>query len=272
MESVDYHHPPGAVHAPSYGQGRGLLSPSSADAGKSSVDEGGNSGFSGVYAAFGGQAAPGMAADANCWGREEAPKPLKKIPVYQDMLKLQEKLEADVLALENKIYEMEGNYLAATADVGNMIRGWEGYTSSATKARRPAAKATGGSSIDQERLFSLTSTTSRASRELNSLTCAEEAEKPVLGASGGGGGWNNSAASQVSNSRNSACSGSATKSTKRPPSRTGGGGVSNSSKGAAAGRHSSGAAAAAVGGSKASCANSAAADAAGSGSACHGRM
>ncbi|KAL8432147.1 hypothetical protein ACSSS7_004759 [Eimeria intestinalis] len=75
------------------------------------------------------QGAPptGMQQEGDGWHREDGLKGPKKQPVYQEMLKLQEKLESDVLMLENKIYEMEGNYLAATADVGNMLKGWEGY-------------------------------------------------------------------------------------------------------------------------------------------------
>lgn len=68
------------------------------------------------------------------WKRPEMTgKPAKRQAVYQEMVKLYEKLEADVQLLENKIYDMEGNYLAATADVGNMIRGWDGYICKCTK-------------------------------------------------------------------------------------------------------------------------------------------
>ncbi|XP_022588580.2 chromatin modification-related protein MEAF6 [Cyclospora cayetanensis] len=184
------------------------------------------------------------------------------------MLKLHEKLESDVLLLENKIYEMEGNYLAATADVGNMIKGWEGYISSATKTRRPAAKAAGSASSNQERLFSLTSTTSRASRELSTWASVEDSERQLMGSSGGKG-WNNGAASQVSNSRNSACS-TNVKCAKKPPSRTGS--SSNASKGISGGRHSSGTGGGSTSAvSQKACGGAVTGDAP-IGSACHGRM
>lgn len=51
----------------------------------------------------------------------------QKLSVLQEMQALQTKLETDIQHQETKIYEMEGDYLAATADVGNMIKGWEGY-------------------------------------------------------------------------------------------------------------------------------------------------
>lgn len=73
------------------------------------------------------QSAIPLQSDASAWQREEGLKVSKRQPVYQEMVKLHEKLESDILLLENKIYEMEGNYLAATADVGNMLKGWEGY-------------------------------------------------------------------------------------------------------------------------------------------------
>ncbi|KAL8270186.1 hypothetical protein Esti_005861 [Eimeria stiedai] len=215
------------------------------------------------------QGPPALQQDVNSWHREDGLKVPKKQPVYQEMLKLQEKLESDVMLLENKIYEMEGNYLAATADVGNMLKGWEGYISSATKTRRPAAKATGGASSNQERLFSLTSTTSRASRELSTWVNLDESERQMIGSTAGGKGWNNGAASQVSNSRNSACS-TNVKCAKRPSSRTCS--SSSSSKTLSGGRHSGGSVGSSAGstGQKA-CAGSSVGDASVA-SACHGRM
>ncbi|KAL8434550.1 hypothetical protein Efla_000066 [Eimeria flavescens] len=212
---------------------------------------------------------PAMQQEVNAWHREDGIKLPRRQPVYQEMLKLQEKLESDVSLLENKIYEMEGNYLAATADAGNMLRGWEGYISSATKTRRPAAKTAGGMSSNQERLFSLTSTTSLASRELSTWVNLEEPERQMMGSAGGGKGWNNAAASQVSNSRNSACS-TNVKCAKRPLSRSGS--SSSSSKTLSGGRHSAGSA----GSSTASAAQKACGSSSGGdssvASACHGRM
>lgn len=115
MEPIDYQQPPGAAQPVPEGFlpiSAGLL-PVAA-----------NQPVAGPPAGHG---PPVVQQDMNSWHREEGLKASKKLPVYQEMLKLHEKLESDVLLLENKIYEMEGNYLAATADVGNMIRGWEGY-------------------------------------------------------------------------------------------------------------------------------------------------
>ncbi|KYK63592.1 histone acetyltransferase subunit nua4 protein [Toxoplasma gondii TgCatPRC2] len=139
-----------------------------------------------------------------------------RMPVLNEMISLQEKLESDIQHIEAKIYEMEGDYLAATADVGNMIKGWEGYISSSAKARRPPGKLSTPSGA-QDRLFSLTSCTSRVWREFGPWTDEDpSAAAPATG--NGKPSWQaSSAPSQNSgvSGRHSSCTSSSARSAKR---------------------------------------------------------
>ncbi|PHJ23908.1 histone acetyltransferase subunit nua4 protein [Cystoisospora suis] len=136
----------------------------------------------------------------------------QKLSVLQEMQALQARLEADIQHQETKIYEMEGDYLAATADVGNMIKGWEGYLSSGTKARRPPGKLSTPSGA-QDRLFSLTSCTSQVWREFGPWTDEDPASMGV--GTGNAKPWQSAGVPPVAPaSRQSSCS-----STGRPPKR-----------------------------------------------------
>ncbi|CBZ53470.1 hypothetical protein NCLIV_032570 [Neospora caninum Liverpool] len=142
------------------------------------------------------------------------------MPVLNEMLSLQEKLEGDIQHIEARIYEMEGDYLAATADVGNMIKGWEGYISSSTKTRRPPGKLSTPSGA-QDRLFSLTSCTSRVWREFGPWT-DEDASSAAHAAGNGKSSWQASATpSQGSGvaGRHSSCTSSSARSAKRGPNK-----------------------------------------------------
>ncbi|PFH38555.1 histone acetyltransferase subunit nua4 protein [Besnoitia besnoiti] len=154
--------------------------------------------------------------------REKMPRQQSqhKLPILNEMLSLQEKLESDIQHIEARIYEMEGDYLTATADVGNMIKGWEGYISSSTKARRPPGKLSTPSGA-QDRLFSLTSCTSRVWREFGPWTD----DDPSAAASSAGNGkspWQASGAPLQGtgvSSRQAGCASASARTAKRTQSR-----------------------------------------------------
>ncbi|KAL8455249.1 hypothetical protein Emag_000919 [Eimeria magna] len=159
------------------------------------------------------QGPPALQQEVNSWHREDGLKVPKKQPVYQEMLKLQEKLESDVMLLENKIYEMEGNYLAATADVGNMLKGWEGYILNLDESERQMIGSTGGgkgwnngaaSQVSNSR-NSACSTNVRSAKRPSSRTGSSSSSSKTLS---GGRHSAGSAGSSAGSTGQKACTGS----------------------------------------------------------------
>ncbi|KAJ1613153.1 hypothetical protein OJ253_239 [Cryptosporidium canis] len=103
-----------------------------------------------------------------------------------EMVTLREKVQDELVDIEKKIYELETFYWNQTADIGNMLRGWDGYA-----AYNNATNSIGGrkSSIvinksscristnifsEKDRWFSLSSVTSPVDIEaIGSTPCAE---------------------------------------------------------------------------------------------------
>ena len=72
------------------------------------------------------------------------------------------RLKSELFALEKQIFELEGNYIEETRDFGNILSGWDQFLSLEKGKIRKAVTT-------EERLFSLTSSTSTASRNLKKV-------------------------------------------------------------------------------------------------------
>lgn len=72
-------------------------------------------------------------------------------------LKAKASLEEELERIEKQIYDLEGNYLGATAQYGNVLRGWAGVGS---LDKLPPADDASHAVAPTERLFSLSSVTS----------------------------------------------------------------------------------------------------------------
>ncbi|KAH8739463.1 hypothetical protein FG386_000435 [Cryptosporidium ryanae] len=95
----------------------------------------------------------------------------------EEMLALREKLSDELNEIEKRIYELETLYWEQTTDVGNMLRGWDGYSTSSSilftpGGRKPSINVSRnsfrpGSSVfsERERWFSLSSVTSPIDEE-----------------------------------------------------------------------------------------------------------
>jgi hypothetical protein len=87
-------------------------------------------------------------------------------------------LRQDLVQLEKQIFDLEGNYLENTRDFGNIFTGWNHYVSQqhlfvGSSGAQHARVGRGGKVGNEERLFSLSSLSSPASRrdELKRVRC-----------------------------------------------------------------------------------------------------
>ncbi|KAH7646893.1 hypothetical protein FG379_002045 [Cryptosporidium bovis] len=95
----------------------------------------------------------------------------------EEMLALREKMSDELNEIEKRIYELETLYWEQTTDVGNMLRGWDGYSTSSSilftpGGRKPSINVSRnsfrpGSNMfsERERWFSLSSVTSPIDEE-----------------------------------------------------------------------------------------------------------
>ncbi|KAF8819197.1 histone acetyltransferase subunit nua4 protein, partial [Cardiosporidium cionae] len=94
--------------------------------------------------------------------------------LVNDMLLLKQKLETDIVNADKKIFELEDDYIMETVDLGNMLRGWEGYVvppkSRKTHMGKHNAYNYGDISVVRDRLFSFSSYSSSFSREPRELS------------------------------------------------------------------------------------------------------
>ena len=81
--------------------------------------------------------------------------------------KRKRELRKDLILIEKQIYDLETNYLESTKDFGNILVGWDGYLSK-DKVRQKKAI------FNEERLFSLSSASSFASRREESKSTKKE--------------------------------------------------------------------------------------------------
>ncbi|KNE64688.1 hypothetical protein AMAG_10040 [Allomyces macrogynus ATCC 38327] len=92
-----------------------------------------------------------------------------------ELIAQKQKAERNLVDLEFRLYQLEGNYLEETAAGGNIVRGFDGYTGSgARSANPPGGGALGGSGsqkrarapvADTDRIFSMSSSTLHKSLE-----------------------------------------------------------------------------------------------------------
>jgi len=81
-------------------------------------------------------------------------------------------LEARIAQLEHQIYNLERSYLEITADSGNVLRGWTDYLTAGPLRSKQAQHARKHKFSESDRLFSLSSVTSPASRNLEAAGAA----------------------------------------------------------------------------------------------------
>ncbi|KAJ3356250.1 hypothetical protein GGF32_001571 [Allomyces javanicus] len=94
-----------------------------------------------------------------------------------ELIAQKQKAERNLVDLEFRLYQLEGNYLEETAAGGNIVRGFDGYTGSgARSASTPGGGGLGGSGsgsqkrarapvADTDRIFSMSSSTLHKSLE-----------------------------------------------------------------------------------------------------------
>ncbi|CAD98700.1 hypothetical protein [Cryptosporidium parvum Iowa II] len=96
--------------------------------------------------------------------------PHKKLS--NEMVSLREKVQEELVDIERKIYELETFYWNQTTDIGNMLRGWDGYATynsntgsiggrkSSIGGNRGSCRSNPNVFSEKDRWFSLSSVTS----------------------------------------------------------------------------------------------------------------
>ncbi|KAL7069165.1 hypothetical protein ACR3K2_04220 [Cryptosporidium serpentis] len=120
------------------------------------------------------------------------PKPL----LSEEMEIYRQKLTDDLAEIEKRIYELETFYWNQTTDIGNMLRGWDGYVNVSTSSGNTGARKSnisGGRSsyrstqtmfTDKDRWFSLSSVTSPVELDIiNTPTNQSSMGGPLEGSS-----------------------------------------------------------------------------------------
>ncbi|KAJ3373560.1 hypothetical protein GGF31_000401 [Allomyces arbusculus] len=91
-----------------------------------------------------------------------------------ELIAQKQKAERNLVDLEFRLYQLEGNYLEETAAGGNIVRGFDGYTGSGARSASTAGGTLGGSGsqkrarapvADTDRIFSMSSSTLHKSLE-----------------------------------------------------------------------------------------------------------
>ncbi|OII73050.1 uncharacterized protein cubi_02281 [Cryptosporidium ubiquitum] len=89
-----------------------------------------------------------------------------------EMVALREKVQDELVDIERKIYELETFYWNQTTDIGNMLKGWDGYATynnntgsiggrkSSIGGNRSSCRSTPNVFSEKDRWFSLSSVTS----------------------------------------------------------------------------------------------------------------